>query len=147
MVVGFQSYKLYNNDAPKNVDSNGQVGGRIGKCSLGVCLRSDEQKITTTPSVWNFSVALKAHVLIQTSQVYSLQFNIHACITPHFTIKSMHGRTYQFGSFKCSTSLSCVRSYQINYVFIFFINILRHYWIKRWMVISYCMYIFVELGY
>ena len=105
MVVGFQSYKLYNNDAPKNVDYNGQVIGRIGKCSLGVCLRSDEQKITTTPLVWNFSVALKAHVLNQTSQVYSLQFSIHACITPHFTIKSVHGRTYQFGYFTYSFSI------------------------------------------
>ena len=44
MVFGFQSYKLYYNDAPKNafnVDRYGQVRGRIGKCYLGECLRSD----------------------------------------------------------------------------------------------------------
>ena len=103
MVFGFQSYKLYYNDAPKNafnVDRYGQVRGRIGKCYLGVCLRSDEQKITTTPLVWNFSVALKAHVLIQRSQVYSLWISMHTCIAPHFTMKSVHGhvRTYQYDS-------------------------------------------------
>ena len=54
MVVGFQSNKLCYNDAPKNAfnaDGNGEDRGRIGKRYLGVCLRSDEQKITTTPLV------------------------------------------------------------------------------------------------